>query len=353
MIYRTYPALVIALEHEATSNPAAKGLFHQVSQYSFIVITHMLMDILPFLGKLSKVFQNESIDFSKIQPVVDSTCEALKDLIECEGAFVGKLCFFIETENDEVRYKQPVSESTKAVVTEEISLNVDGFEGDFHDSDSSNDETDNGENGVQVKYYQQQKNILTTLMPTYVNKIVENLQDRFQDSGIVEKMKIVLPAHISKVAKSDLATCKYCVGEVVELAEHFKDQNINKDEVQVEYRQYKRLVLASYQSETLETVCGALNETYNDVMPNMAKLLKCCLLIPVSSVPCERDFSTQNRIKSRFRTTMATSTLNDLMRLSESGPDRKNFDFGRALNVWKTAKKRNLYNRSSKFNTRL
>ena len=41
----------------------------------------MLMDILPFLGSLSKVFQKESIDFSKIQPVVDSTCEALEILL--------------------------------------------------------------------------------------------------------------------------------------------------------------------------------------------------------------------------------------------------------------------------------
>ena len=80
-----------------------------------------------------------------------------------------------------------------------------GFEGNFCDSDCSNSETDNGDNGVQVKYYPQKKNILATLMPTYVNKIVENLPDRFQDSGIVEKMKIVLPAKISQVPKNDLA----------------------------------------------------------------------------------------------------------------------------------------------------
>ena len=84
------------------------------------------------------------------------------------------MCFFIESENDEVRYKQPVSESTKAVITEEIALNIDGFEGHFCYSDCSLSETDNGENGVQVKFYPQQKSILATLMPTYVNKIVEN-----------------------------------------------------------------------------------------------------------------------------------------------------------------------------------
>ena len=56
VIYRTYPALVVALSHEATSNPTAKGLFHEVSQYKFIMFTHILLDILPFLTRLSKVF---------------------------------------------------------------------------------------------------------------------------------------------------------------------------------------------------------------------------------------------------------------------------------------------------------
>jgi hypothetical protein len=29
-IYTTYPALVVVLENEATANPAAKGLLHEV-----------------------------------------------------------------------------------------------------------------------------------------------------------------------------------------------------------------------------------------------------------------------------------------------------------------------------------
>ena len=42
---------------------------------------------------------------------------------------------------------------------------------------------------------------------------------------------------------------------------------------------------------------------------------------------------------------MANNTLNDLMRLKESGPDRKDFDFKKALSVWKNEKKRKLYQR--------
>ena len=52
VLYRTYPALVTALEHEATSNATAKGLLHEVQQYKFIMLTHLLLDILPVLTSL-------------------------------------------------------------------------------------------------------------------------------------------------------------------------------------------------------------------------------------------------------------------------------------------------------------
>ena len=44
----------------------------------------------------------------------------------------------------------------------------------------------------------------------------------------------------------------------------------------------------------------------------------------------------------KFITTMANNILNDLMRLKESGPDRKDFDFKIALSVWKNEKKHKL-----------
>ena len=78
-------------------------------------------------------------------------------------------------------------------------------------------------------------------------------------------------------------------------------------------------------------------------LPNMTALLKCCIVIPMTSVQCERGFSTQNRIKSKYRTSMKESTLVDLMRISEDGPELRNFDFNRALAIWKERKVRKLF----------
>ena len=46
---------------------------------------------------------------------------------------------------------------------------------------------------------------------------------------------------------------------------------------------------------------------------------------------CERGFSTQKCIKSKFRTRLNNKSLNDLMRISEDGPHIKEFDFQEAL----------------------
>lgn len=86
VIYRTYPAL----EHEATTNASVKGLLTEVQQFKFIMCTHLLMDILPFLSRISKVFQCQSVDF-KISPIVDSTVNALNDMKESPGVYVEML----------------------------------------------------------------------------------------------------------------------------------------------------------------------------------------------------------------------------------------------------------------------
>ena len=338
VLYRTYPALVVALEHEATTNPVAKGLYMEVSQFRFIAITHMLMDILPFLGKLSKVFQSMDLDFSKVKPIVTSTCEALQDLVEAEGMYVKKLETFITQDGDQVKYKRPEAESSKGVIQEAIDTNIDGTEG--HQEEVTRD---NADSETELKYYCQQKDVLSKLAPVYIQKITNNLDERFQESDLVMRMQVLQPHHIVSAHKAgDIA--KYGTEDIHIIAQHFESQQINKDDVTAEYKQYKRLVVGSYPSTSFSEICGHMMAKYSDMMPNLAKLLNCCVVLPVSSATCERGFSTQNRIKSRLRTTLNNNSINDLMRISEDGSDMDKFDFKRAFKLWKDDKNRKIFN---------
>ncbi|KAH3695465.1 hypothetical protein DPMN_082925 [Dreissena polymorpha] len=129
VLYRSYPALVTALKHEAISNNVAKGLLKQVVQYNFIGFIHMLMDIIPLIGRLCKTFQTNVVDFSKIRPAVSATCDSLEDLLEAEGVYTDKLSEFIKNEDGKSENKRPVSDSKAAVVKDNISENIDGFSG--------------------------------------------------------------------------------------------------------------------------------------------------------------------------------------------------------------------------------
>ncbi|VDI25474.1 nuclear pore complex protein Nup188 [Mytilus galloprovincialis] len=219
---------------------------------------------------MSKVFQTESADFSKVQPIVQCTIDALKDMKESAGMYVEALDEFVECVDDMVLYKRKVSESSKKVVDQNVKLNVEGFEGFESDSES---ETDSEEqvSEVELRYYTQQKGMVKRVLSEYVDGIVGNLEDRFSESDML------------------------------------------------------------------------IFRNYHEILPNLVKLLELAILIPISSVPCERGFSTQNRILSRLRTSMSNMVLNDLMMISENGPHIYNFDFDEALNEWKGMKARKVY----------
>ena len=104
---------------------------------------------------------------------------------------------------------------------------------------------------------------------------------------------------------------------------------------------YKRLVKGSYSKSSVVNVLSALMKSKD--LPNMIMLLKCCVVIPMTSVQCEHGFRTQNRIKSKSKTSMKCRTLDDLMPISEDGPALRDSDFSRALAKWKADKLYNVY----------
>ncbi|CAL8387700.1 unnamed protein product [Boreogadus saida] len=66
------------------------------------------------------------------------------------------------------------------------------------------------------------------------------------------------------------------------------------------------------------------------IFPNRAKLAKIASTIPVSSVPAERDFPLQDRIKTSIRNLLADEKVTRLMGISSLGPGLKDFNFSRA-----------------------
>ncbi|WAR15188.1 DCA17-like protein [Mya arenaria] len=317
-IYRTYPTLVMCLEADATTEPTVKGLLHEVSQFRFIALTHLLMD---------------SLDFGTVNTEVSSTCESLEDLIECDGAFTDKLAGFVKEVDGKTFYDRPVCESESGNVLDTIQCNVifDGFD-PVEEPEEEPEEILEGQDEAGFKpELRQQKGLLGRLGPQYISRVVENVRDRFQDIPIVDSMSVLVPSNIA----SSVSIAKYGLVQFKCLVEHFKPFIGSPEMCLSEYSEYKRLVAKAYTTLGLLDITQVCMCKFASKLLNIVIILKCCAVVPMSSVQCERGFSTQNRIMTRLRTSLNNKNLDTLMRIREDGPPLNQFDFNRALLKWK------------------
>ncbi|CAL8397723.1 unnamed protein product [Boreogadus saida] len=79
---------------------------------------------------------------------------------------------------------------------------------------------------------------------------------------------------------------------------------------------------------------------YAEIFPEWVKLAKVACVIPVSSVPAERGFSLQNRIKTAQRNRLGEGRVTRLMRIASSRDTLNTFDFNSAAARFTAAKYR-------------
>ena len=72
---------------------------------------------------------------------------------------------------------------------------------------------------------------------------------------------------------------------------------------------------------------------------NLAKLAAIGLLLPMSTVDCERSFSTLSRVKADLRNHLNNTTLNHLLMMSVEGLPHSDFPYDNACDL--CASKRN------------
>ena len=94
----------------------------------------------------------------------------------------------------------------------------------------------------------------------------------------------------------------------------------NRDLKQLPPRELMTRVLSTTELETM--------------FPNLCKWAAICLLLPMSTVDCERGFSALSRIKTDIRNRLSSRVLNNLMTISVEGPPPEEFPYDKACDVW-------------------
>ena len=79
----------------------------------------------------------------------------------------------------------------------------------------------------------------------------------------------------------------------------------------------------------------ATNEMLETMFPNLNRLAKICLSIPVGTASVERSFSQMKMIKTRLRNRIGESSLSSLMKIAIELPEKlSDNDLENIIDVW-------------------
>ena len=277
----TWPYLQTALENEVASsnNPSAKGLLHNTSQFIFLSTCNYLLDALSVMKKLVKIFQVRDVDFSILKPIVQSAILTLQTQATTPGPRLAAFLVAVGEDKCEVYLDHKI-----------------------HDT-------------------QPQRAQFANLREKFTEKLISNLQNRFpeQETNLLNAMVIFnieqLPTGATELVNSGNA-------ELEVLIEHYGEgknghaPHVDCNACQDEWMLMKQLVSKNYPAMQMHPLWELLYIKYRETFPNLLKLVSAALAIPVTSADCEREFSTQNRIKCAHRTSLGAKRLDVLMRIS-------------------------------------
>ena len=314
-MHRAWDGVCLSLEEEASGrsghpSAVAKGLCKQVATAKYLLITAMLCDILNVVSQFSKTFQAKDVDLSVVEPAVTLAISKL-DLMKSEPS--ENYAFVLDALSDGKQQYRNV-----------------GI-------------TDNTE---------QTKRDVANMAHKFIDAICSKLRDRFpqdETSTLVALDKVLNPKRLP-VKACDLRAHgeKY----LTVLIKHYSSPDldchtpfIEANNLLTEWRNCSMMMHAE-RTLSLSDLCKLLLSTPQYVLqyPNLVKLATVVLIIPVTSVECERGFSCQNRIKTKFRARLQNPTLNNLMQITYFSEEHfcaeQLQDYLLALGKWKAMRER-------------
>ena len=276
-IYSAWTLLILSLEHEAASNNSegaakARGMVRKIKSFVFLATTCFLRDVLGLITKCSKVFQKDIIDIDQMQTMLEATVAAIKDMKENPGGHLEELMSHMETNDCEHR-------GTRV--------------GDFTEA---------------------QKNRFNGIKDKMIDNIVAQVEERFpeNDMKVLKDLNTVLnPAKLPNTAIGIRNHGNESLERLIERYASEDDEGLfNADEARNSFIQFKYF-LNSNREKTLTEVCEMLAKpgAYEDILPSFVILAQVLLTIPITSVPCERGFSAQNRIHGALRNKMSPNAV--------------------------------------------
>ena len=267
-----YASLVSVFLEENSGK--ALSLHKPITTFKFLYTAHFLCDALKPLAILSKMYQSLNLNFSEVMPLLKTTIERLERLRDEKKGEV--LARFLEI----------VPESPQ---TDHDGLVTFQFHGHtIRDSLAQRIESD--------KHCSQ-----------FITMMVKSLQERFSNNadGLVLTSLSNFFNPVLKNVEGDIEEITDYLGCIG--MEGYRSEPVNFADYAREYHGNGN------QSVKDINTCLNLAIRNKEVFPASAEAAERLLVMPISTVDCERGFSRQNLIKTALRNSMSTHTLNNLL----------------------------------------
>jgi hypothetical protein len=155
-ILSNYDSLVSALISDAESDPIAKGVLKFITTYLFLASTHLLADVLPTLSRLSKLFQEQCVDFAATYYGVEACVTALEGFKTTPGPGLSQFMGGI--------------------------LNEPGDSFYYHDQ--------------KITDSCAQRDQFCSIKAKFLDQLIDNLRSRFPDGGTLQSFSIFNPQNL-------------------------------------------------------------------------------------------------------------------------------------------------------------
>ena len=306
-VRRTLPSLLKSLQSDSEEDPMAESLYNATATYKFLYLTHFFSDIMSDVAMLSRKFQERELNYSDLKKTLVATCDSIEQQYLAEDPSLGS------------NLREFVDKYSGASL--------------YHEFEIRRSHRDK---------------LLPDVVTQFATLLLESMRSRFPKLELWDALSIFQP---NTFPSTVAAKAKFGKQNIANLLAHYGEKRgsntppIDPDQAKQEWSLFKNHMFAIAAGSTEDepvTMSSLAEEILSSEQmlreyPNMTKLLAFSRVLPVSSVECERGFSTQNLIKTRLRCSLSIENLDRLMRISINGPSVEDFDPLPIYRMWRTS----------------
>ena len=273
-VYYSWKSLIKYFKQHQKDSARTTFLYNKLSDYTFVATLYLMMDIIPPLAAMNMVFQKVDLDVSAVRPVIEgffSACKLAKSSKSYYQLLFKTDHFKVVEEKGTVCGVRLSNDSTRTIrdAQKEFEKSRDSFLSKLEEQ-------------IDRRFPKNNTSIATAFQILGLRSLSFLSTDELHQHG--QKDLDVLISHFASEIKSSVSSV-------------LSKPLIDPEQTKAEWALLKPLILSQkYPRDQSQTLWKIIAQNHRDQFPNLIKLAKISLHIPLQTADCERGFSCQNHI---------------------------------------------------------